>query len=194
VSLRPREAERALEALPQVGSARVTRIFPGRLRILLEDRRPVAVSLASLEGRLLPVLFDKHGVIFKVGKTADLESLLTDIPVISGLVFENASVGMQLPPMFGAFFAGLEHLHDAAPELLAVLSEIRINRKAYDGFDLILYPSHNPVRVRVSELNEDMLRYMMLVIDVFSSKDIPVEEIDFRTSTASYTVKEASSG
>jgi cell division protein FtsQ len=96
--------------------------------------------------------------------------------------------------MFGSFFAALEHLHDTAPELLAVLSEIRINRKAYDGFDLILYPSHNPVKVRVSELNEDMLRYMMLVIDVFFSKDIPVEEIDFRTSTASYTVKEASSG
>jgi cell division protein FtsQ len=168
------------------------RIFPNRLRIVLEDRRPVAVSLTSLEGRLLPVLFDKRGVIFKVGKTA--EGLLTDMPVVSGLVFENAAVGMQLPPMFSPFFAGLERLHDTAPELLAVLSEIRINRKAYDGFDLILYPSHNPVKVRVSELNEDMLRYMMLVIDVFSSRDIPVEEIDFRTSTASYTVKEASSG
>ncbi|MDR2184897.1 MAG: FtsQ-type POTRA domain-containing protein [Treponema sp.] len=195
VSVRSGRIEEALMALPQVGAVKVTKQFPNKVKILLESRRAVALSLAGIGGKIRPVYFDKDGVVFKIGSAGSLEDLSPSVPIISGLIFEQAAVGMRLPPEFTEFFTELERIGDGAPELLAALSEIRINRKAYDGFDLVLYPVHNPVKVRIgNNLNEDLLRYMILVIDVFKDKDINVEEIDFRTGTASYTVKEVSSG
>jgi hypothetical protein len=41
----------------------------------------------------------------------------------------------------------------------------------------------------MSALNEDKLRYMFLLLDVFAEKNINVEEIDFRTGTASYKIR-----
>jgi cell division protein FtsQ len=189
-------AEDALSLIPWVGSARVIKRFPDTVRIVLGHRRAAALTLARVNGRVCPVFFDKEGVIFKIGAAGDAEfrGLASSMPIISGLVLEKISPGARLPPMFAGLFAELERIHGSAPELLAVISEIRINRKAYDGFDLVLYPTHNPVKVRTSGLSEDTLRYMMLVLDVFSAENIAVEEIDFRTNTASYTIKEASSG
>jgi cell division protein FtsQ len=193
LAVHPREIERALETMYQVDSARVIKRFPDTVRIILESRRPVALSLAQVGGRTAPLFFDRNGVIFKVGN-ADSE-FPAAMPIVSGLIFENAAVGMRLPLLFAPLFTELERIHDSAPELLAAISEIRINRKTYDGFDLVLYPVHNHVRVRIGrELNEDTLRYMMLVIDVLLTQGVDVDEIDFRTGTASYTVKEASSG
>jgi cell division protein FtsQ len=195
MSVRPGKIEEALMAIPQVGAVRVTKQFPSKVRILLESRKAVALSLAGIGGRIRPVYFDKNGVVFKIGGAESLGDLPSSMPIISGLIFEQATVGMRLPPEFTEFFTELERIGDDAPELLAALSEIRINKKAYDGFDLVLYPVHNPVKVRVgSDLNENLLRYMILVIDVFKNKGVDVEEIDFRTGTASYTVKEVSSG
>jgi cell division protein FtsQ len=195
ISVRPGKIEEALMAIPQVGAVRVTKQFPGKVKILLESRKAVALSLAGIGGRIRPVYFDKNGVVFKIGGAESPGDLSSSMPIISGLIFEQAAVGMRLPPEFTEFFTELERIGDNAPELLAALSEIRINKKAYDGFDLVLYPVHNPVKVRIgSDLNENLLRYMILVIDVFKDKGIDVEEIDFRTGTASYTVKEVSSG
>jgi cell division protein FtsQ len=195
MSVRSGKIEEALMTLPQVGAVRVIKQFPNKLKILLESRRAVALSLAGIEGKVRPVYFDRNGVVFKIGGAGSLGDLPPSMPIISGLIFEQAAVGMRLPPAFTGLFTELERIGDGAPELLAALSEIRIHKKAYDGFDLVLYPVHNPVKVRIgSELSEDLLRYMILVIDVFKDKGIDVEEIDFRTGTASYTVKEASSG
>jgi hypothetical protein len=43
-------------------------------------------------------------------------------------------------------------------------------------------------------MNEETLRYVMLLLDVFKSNDSMPEEIDFRSGVASYIVKEAPSG
>jgi cell division protein FtsQ len=95
--------------------------------------------------------------------------------------------------MYSTLFERLETLNKNAPELLAIISEIRINHRTYDGYDLTLYPAHKGVRVRVNEdITEETLRYMLLMMDVLSAKSQSIEEIDFRTGTASY--KEAYSG
>ena len=102
---------------------------------------------------------------------------------------------MQLPLMSKTLLANLARIQEAAPELLAAISEITLSRKSFDSYDVILYPVHNPVRIRLgSDLNESMLRYVLLVVDVCVSKGTKIEEIDFRTGTASYTIKGASSG
>jgi cell division protein FtsQ len=193
VSVDAGAAERALEGYHLVASARVIKRFPDRVRIYLEPRRAVALSLAAVSGRILPVYFDREGVIFKIGNGDGRAP--ANLPIISGLVFEQPVPGTRLPAVFGPLLTELEKIETVSPELLGAVSEIRINRKPFDGFDLILYPLHNPVRVRLEHtINEDTLRYVMLLLDVFGSNNSNPEEIDFRSGVASYTVKEAPPG
>lgn len=186
--------EELLGAHYLVASVRATKHFPDRLRIYLEPRRAVAFSLAAVSGRVLPVYFDREGVIFQIGDRDDVW-VFPGLPILSGLVFEQPVPGMRLPAAFGSLLENLEKIESRSPDLLKGISEIRINRKPFDGFDLILYPLHSPVRVRLNNnLTEDTLRYVMLLVDVFASKDFSPDEIDFRSGLASYTVKEAPSG
>jgi cell division protein FtsQ len=197
ISVNARAAEKALEGLYEIEDARVTKRFPNTVKIVLIPRSAVGVSLAHQNGRLVPVYFDRTGLVFKIGDAGDMDGsvLSPSLPLIGGLVFNPPILGMKLPAMFGPFLESLQSISDSAPELLTAISEIRINRKAFDGFDLVLYPVHNPVRIRLeSDLNEETLRYVMLMLDVFASKNSELEEIDFRTETASYKIKEASSG
>lgn len=188
VSVNVREAERILAAHPMVESARVIKRFPDRLSVFLEERRAVALSLAEAGGRLLPLYFDRHGVVFRIGGGPG-EAPPAPLPVVSGLVFEHPAVGMRLPAAFNSFLAELGTIAEHAPELLAAVSEIRIERKAFNVFDLVLYPVHYPIRVRLGErCDEETLRYALLMLDVLASGDSFPEEIDFRSGMGSYKV------
>lgn len=190
----PAAAEKALARLYQVESARVVKQYPDTVRIILTPRRPAALSLAPVGGRMCPIYFDRFGVVIGIGGQGT-GGALPGLPLISGLIFEGPVLGMRLPALFEPFLMKLDQVSRNSPELLSAVSEIRINRKPYDGFDLILYPIHHPVRFRLdAELNEDMLRYMILMIDVFEIQGVDAREVDLRTGTASYTLKEASSG
>jgi cell division protein FtsQ len=189
-------AEKELAKHSSIETARVLKRFPDRVKIFLTPRTPAAMSLASSGGRMVPVFFDREGMIITVGTGNDLSNapLESRVPILSGVVIDNPVPGMRLPAVFGPLLENIEKIGSGAPELLEAVSEIRINRKPFDGFDLVLYPVHNPVRVRLeSDLSEDMLRYALLMIDVFESGHADLDEIDFRTATASYTIKEASS-
>jgi len=194
ISINAAAAERALEKLPQVESAKVVKRFPDRIRIVLEGRTAVALALAKVDGKTVPVYMDRHGVVFAVGASPQADAGPA-LPVLSGLVFENVVPGTRLPEPLVKLLADLDGIQRRSPALLNALSEIRIQSRPYDGFDLMLFPAQHPVRVKIgAELNEEVLRYMMLVLDVLSSKGIGADEIDFRTGTVSYRAKEASSG
>jgi cell division protein FtsQ len=187
-----RGAELALASLYQVESARVVKQFPDTVRITLEGRRAVAMILATVNGRIEPVFLDRHGVVYKIGEEPGIN--MGTLPIISGLFAADIVLGMRLPAQYQRFFSSLETLNSSAPELMGTISEIRVNRKAYDGFDLALYPVHYPVKVLVgNEITADTIRYMLLLIDVFIKQGVVADEIDFRTGTASYK-KEATRG
>jgi len=188
-----RSMEKALMGLWSLESVRVFKYFPNRLQIVLEGRHPVAIALAGINGRTVPVLFDSEGVIFRVGGDLKEDLFPRTYPVISGLVIENPVPGMKLPVVFVSFFRELEKIQMAAPELLSAVSEIRINRKPFDGFDLVLYPAHKRIKIRLSELNENLLRYTLLMVDVLASSEPGIDSLDFRGGIASYIPKEASS-
>jgi cell division protein FtsQ len=177
-----------LENFYLVESARVVKQYPDTLRILLEPRKITAMSLAVIDGRTRPVYIDRFGVIIKIGNDAGFPLLPSSIPLISGLVFSEPSLGTRLPGMFEPFLTSLARISAIFPELLTAVSEIRINRKTFDGFDLILYPVHSSIRFRVdADLDEDTLRHMILMIDVLESTGgVSVGDIDLRTGTASY--------
>jgi cell division protein FtsQ len=188
-------AEKALAGFYLVASARVTKRFPDRLRIYLEPRRAAAFSLAMISGRMTPVYFDRDGVVFQIGNRDEIR-ISPNLPLLSGLVFEQPFLGMRLPAAFASLLDDLEKIGTLSPELLGAVSEIRINRKPFDGFDILIYPVHYPVRVKLkNSLTENTLRYVMLLLDTLEAENsILPEEIDFRSGVASYTVKEAPYG
>ncbi|GHV85708.1 cell division protein FtsQ [Spirochaetia bacterium] len=186
-------AEEALLSLPVLRSARVVKRFPNRVELVLEPRRAAAIALVSDGKRIIPALIDGDGMVFSVGGEGFRED--ETLPVISGLVLEGVFPGIKLPRIYSGLFSRLEKLSREAPELLATISEIRINHKNYDGYDITLFPAHQGVRVRVNEdITEETLRYVLLMLDVLSAKSRGIDEIDFRTGTASYRIKEAHSG
>ena len=113
------------------------------------------------------------------------------LPVVSGLVFENIAAGLRLPEFLVPLFNELHTLRVDAPELLSTISEIQINKKKYDAYELTLYTVYNPARIRIGRhITEDKLRYMLLLLDVLNEKGVALDELDFRTGTASYKVRE----
>jgi len=181
------EVENSLMGISSIESARIFKFFPGRMRIVLEGRKPVGFALAGTENGTVPVVFDSQGVIYEVGG----KNLPDFYPVISGLVIEDPVLGMRLPGLFIPFLKELEKIEMSAPELLSAVSEFRIDRKPFDGFDLILYPVHKKIKIRMSELNENLLRYALLMVDVLSSRGDGTDTLDFRSGIASYIPKEA---
>jgi cell division protein FtsQ len=194
MTVNTRRIERVLATLPEVFQVHAVKHYPDMLAITLTPRSPTAVSLVVIDGRPCPIYVDHEGIVFRIGGEP-IGASIHSLPLISGIVPENVVPGTRLSPVFVSFLANIEHLRSSAPELLSAISEIQVNRNLYDGFDLILYPEYNPVRVRVgAELREDTLKYMLLLLSVLAMEGIEVEELDFRTGTASYVLKEAFSG
>ena len=183
--------EKNLMRVSYFESVRVLKHFPDRIQIFLEGRQTVASAFAVIDGKSVPVFFDSQGVIFRIGGNDN--NISGTLPVISGLVLEDPFPGMRLPPLFNPLFREIEKIGNSAPELLAAISEIRINRKSSNSYDLILYPVHRRIKVRLSELNEDLLRYTLLMVDVLASNESGIDSLDFRSGIASYIPKEASS-
>jgi len=179
-----------------VESARVEKRFPDRLAIYLKPRTAVAFAAAIIDGRQTPVYFDRQGVIFKIGNMAN--NIQPDaLPLISGLVFTDPEPGLKLPAEVVPFLQQLFVISERAPVLLEAISEIKINLnpRTFNGFDLVLYPRHNHVRVLLgSGISEELLRYMLVVLAAFKSQSVQPVEIDIRSVMSPYSVKEVPSG
>jgi len=174
-----------------VESAVVIKRFPDKLSIFLNPRQPVAVALANINSKQVMVYIDRHGVFYKMENGNSLEK--TGIPVISGLEIENTHLNMRLPPPLIPLAKNLGEISAASPELLSAISEIRIEKKEWDGYDLVLFPVHSNIRVRVeNNLTENTLRYMLLVLNVFENDIQHPKEIDFRSGMGSYKFEELS--
>ena len=183
-----REMESLLADLPQIESVRVFKRFPGRLDIHLQGREAAALSFVNMEGCTVPVLFDRQGVIFQIGTAFSRENYL-ELPVISGLIIEQPVLGMRLPARFFSFLEDLESIRMNAPELLSAVSEIRLIRNSTEGLEIVLYLQHKKTKVHLPGLNEEILRYTLLVADVLTDREPGIDMIDFRATIASYFPK-----
>lgn len=181
-----------LEGNPQVLSARVNRVFPDTVRLSVFRREPVALMLATAAGRALPVLVDSEGVIVKTCTDASE----TDLPVISGIPMEDARPGARLPRSYRSLLEDLKGLRQRSPAVFRLISEIAVVPVGEGDYELVFYPLSSPVRVRVRRtLDEDLLKYAMMVLDLLDDRGIlhEIVEIDFRGEEAVYTMKEGRS-
>lgn len=175
-----------LASNPLFESVSIEKKFPDRVVVTLQERTPVAIAFGLVDGRTIPFEIDKNGVAFRFGSACSA----TNLPLLTGLTFENPVPGMRLHSQLHTLLNDISilEMHNAA--LLSSVSEIKIVEKTYGGYDLVVYPVHTPIRVRTDKaLNEESLQYMMLVLDVVQDLSLSVDEIDIRAGTVAYRVK-----
>lgn len=184
VSINAAEAEQLLASHYLVESARVVKRFPDRLSIFLEPRRAVALVYANLNGRTQPVYFDRHGVAIGIGRGTG-EVPASRLPIVSG-VLENAQPvkpGMKIAAEYLPLFARIGAISDEDPSIWQVISEIGIAYKENDLYDLVLYPVHESIKLRMrSDISKDSIYYALLMFDVCRQyeEELPLE-IDVRS-------------
>ncbi len=137
-----REAEDRLEALPAIRKAELVREFPSTVRIIVEERVPVA--LLNIHGEFWEV--DVEGVpVRKKGKGWD------GLPVITGVQFGNPNLQRTL-----------EAVEKLPKEVVAGLSEVWFG----NDLRLILY-TFDGIEIRLGQL-ERLEQKGVLLLEVLA--------------------------
>lgn len=195
LTLNLKEIKARIEQNPRVAQARVFRMLPSALGVDVRERSAVAVIMISSDQGSKLALIDGEGTAFALVEAEDSRS--PDLPVISGVHFEQFQPGQRLPDMLGPLFADLQKIRNESPELLLAFSEIRIVRISEYSAELLMYPVHMKTAVRMPlRLSADALRNSLVVLDILRSRGYGNQpsEIDFQSGTVVYQTKEAVSG
>jgi cell division protein FtsQ len=187
-SVSPSQIEAQLERVPMVRDAQVNTRFPDTMTISITGREPLGLLMVQGENGLQQALVDRQGLVFRVGGTE-----VPDLPVISGIEIPRATAGMRLPDEIVGFLADLAKLRQEAPELYRLISEVKFVKKNKGRFEVLLYPAHYRIRVRLGPtLDTHTFKYIMLVLDVISGRGMEddIVEVDFRTEHVVYRVGE----
>lgn len=188
------EMEKRISADPRVASVHIRRVLPDKLIVDLTERAPVAVILHTDEFGTQSLLVDREGVVFG---TLSAGVHTYTVPVLSGIHFEQFTPGQRLPALLLPLLANLDELEKTAPSLLNAFSELKIMKTSEDDAELVLYPVTHAIPIRTQlNLDKAMLSEALLVLDILSSRKgtEKIQEIDFRTGTIVYRVKEAQAG
>jgi cell division protein FtsQ len=176
-----------LSSLPGIESVSIEKKFPDKIFVSITERVPIAVTLSTDDERTVAVLLDKTGAVFGPG----ISSVFDSLPLITGLPLEQIGQGMRLSKMYHPLLEQIEFLTSLPQKYFTAFSEIRVMPKNYGGYELIFYPVKSHVKILLDRgLNEDALKTMMVTLDVVSSIEPDVEEIDLRYGSFSYRIKE----
>ena len=177
-----------LASYPVVRAAKVRKIFPDTLEIVLQQRVPLVLSFSYSDEKMVPVAFDEEGMLFQIGNAVTQ----WDLPVISGLRFKPM-LGLQLPARLTPFLEEMKALRENAPELFDLVSEIKVTSTNEIDYELLLYPVGYSTRINLGErIDEDAIKYALMVLDVLADQgmDQEIEELDFRGRDVVYRLKE----
>ena len=166
----------------------VEKRFPDKILINLEERKPVAVTLVVENGKTSAMQIDKNGVLFPGRMNAISDT--NEVPIVSGLPVEYMSKGMRIPSKYRPLIDQITKISDLPQKYFASISEICVLPKEYGNYELALIPSQSKVKVLTDRaLNEDALKYMMIVLDVVNQIGTDVAEVDLRYGSVSYRKK-----
>lgn len=167
----------------------VEKHFPDKITVKVQERTPVAVMFVMENGHSVPVQIDRNGVLFK-GKKSNEKDDNRIIPIISGVPVEYMAQGMRIPNIYKPLFDQISTINNLPQKYFASISEICVLPNDFGNYELELIPSHSKVKVRTDRsLNEDALKYMIVVLDVVNQIGTDVDKIDLRYGSVSYTVK-----
>ena len=165
----------------------VEKKFPDKIYVNVEEREPVAVTFIMENGRTSPVQIDKNGVLFPGKKNASAE---TALPIVSGLPVEYMSKGMRIPAKYRPLIDQISKISEMPQHYFASVSEICVLPKDSGNYELALIPSQSKVKVLTDRaLNEDALKYMLVVLDVVNQIGTDVATVDLRYGSVSYITR-----
>lgn len=173
---------------PGIDRVTVEKKFPDKIYIDVVERQPVAVTCVIENGYSYPMQIDKNGVLFPLKDSSVLSSNV--IPIISGLPIEQMSGGMKIPSKYKTLIEEISNIAATNKSYFASLAEICVIPKEFGNYELALIPAQSKIRVLTDRsLNEDALKYMMVVLDVVNLLDEEVTEVDLRYGSVSCKIK-----
>ena len=179
-----------LEGLAQVREAVVEKVFPDALNITLYGRAPLAMFFFTTpEGASIPLVIDDQGVVFEIGSGVSE----WDLPVITGVKFQQLRVGMKLPERVRPILQDLRTLQNQEPDLFRLISELRLISKSTGVLEILLYPIQYPVRLRLSAgLDPAAMRNALIILDLLAGQEVlrRVRELDMRSGEVVYRMEE----
>ncbi len=173
-----------LSSEPGFEKVSVEKKFPDKIYIDVVEREPVAVTFIDEEGYSNPMQIDKSGVLFPIKNKEVLET--GGIPIISGLPVEHMTGGMRISTKYKPLIEQVTKIRGMKQNYFAGLSEICVIPKEIGTYELALIPAQSKIKVLIGRtLNEDSLKYMMVVLDVVNLLDTEVSEVDLRYGSVS---------
>lgn len=177
-----------LSSEPGLEKVVVEKKFPDKIYVDVVERKPVAVTFVEDEGRSVPMQIDKNGVLFPIRDNEILDSNI--VPIISGLPVEHMAGGMRISNKYKPLIDQISKIRDLEKNYFAGISEICVIPKEIGTYELALIPAQSKIKVLTDRsLNEDSLKYMMVVLDVVNLLDTDVSEIDLRYGSVSCKTK-----
>lgn len=184
------EAVSLISSESGIDSVTVEKKFPDKIYVNVVERQPVAVTFVVDNGYSYPMQIDKNGVLFPLRDNSILTSNTT--PIISGLPIEQMSGGMRIPTKYRTLIDQITEIGNHQKNYFASLAEICVIPKEFGNYELVLIPAQSKIRVLTDRsLNEDALKYMMIVLDVVNLLDTEVSEVDLRYGSVSCKIKES---
>jgi cell division septal protein FtsQ len=170
-------ATAALEALPQVANAAISRYLPNRIEVTVSERKPVAWVVNDVKDERTHLL-DARGLVFKPKR------LLTEydpLPVISGVELGDLAPGKPI----------------RKSELVAALQLLRLSRETNEtqvlsidvskGYCLVATDQrHSRVTFGLDEIGDQLRRLALYRQD--ASNSIPPQEIETINLMVQYNV------
>ena len=171
-----------------IESVTVEKKFPDKILIKIEEREPVAMIFMMDNGLSSAMEIDKNGVLFAPRASEKNEN--SYMPVVSGLPVEYMASGMRIPAKYRPLIEQISKIKQLPQKYFASISEICVIPKDSGSYDLALIPSQSRVKVLTDRsLNEDQIKYMMVVLDVVNQLGSDVSEVDLRYGSLSYKTR-----
>lgn len=171
-----------------IDSVSIRKKFPDKIYINVEERNPVAMIFLLDNGLSSALEIDKNGVLFPQKHSELLDAAY--LPVVSGLPIEYMAQGMRIPPKYRPLIEQIAKIKQLPQQYFASISEICVIPKDSGNYELALIPSQSKVKVLTDRaLNEDALKYMMVVLDIINQLGSDVSEVDLRYGSVSYKTR-----
>ena len=182
------KANALISSDPEIESVVVEKKFPDKVFISIVEREPVALTFVTIKHDTVAMQIAKNGVIFEGKKGINVDS--NKIPIISGLPIEYLAQGMRIPSKYRPLIDQITKISELPQSYFAGISEICVHPKEFGNYELALIPSQSHIKVLTDRsLNEEALKYMMVVLDVVKQLGSDVSEIDLRYGSVSYRTK-----
>lgn len=181
------EASAILSSEPAIESVIVEKKFPDKIYIDITERKPVAVTFLTEDGITKPVQIDKTGAIFSERNSEVFSN--NKLPIISGIPVEYMAGSRRINPKYKPLIEQISRISGLSQNYFSSISEICVIPKEAGNYELALIPAQSKIKVLTDRsLNEESIKYMMLVVDVLKKLENDVSEIDMRYGSVSFKI------